>query len=279
MESLKILIPTDFSVQAEYAYHMVKKLAPMARLDIHFLHVLDVPDTVSMTVAGEIETCGEIDVNYVLHQKEIAGRKLAELKFLYGNEIQAHLVFGKITDIILDYSEQNHFDLIVMGRKASRGIKAILSGSETQVIARRSMVPVLSIMCDRTDLEINNILFVHDFSNPAPGHVDLISKLVNAFDTRIHFLQVVAGKLPEEKAMVEANMKKFAELNDISNYECHLVNDKDVENGIAHFSQLKNMDIVCIGTHGKGGMFHHSATEKLINHLFKPIISFHLNDH
>jgi nucleotide-binding universal stress UspA family protein len=79
--------------------------------------------------------------------------------------------------------------------------------------------------------------------------------------------------------MVEANMKKFAELNDISNYECHLVNDKDVENGIAHFNQLKNMDIVCIGTHGKGGMFHHSATEKLINHLFKPIISFHLNDH
>ena len=26
MESLKVLIPTDFSVQAEYAYLMVKKL-------------------------------------------------------------------------------------------------------------------------------------------------------------------------------------------------------------------------------------------------------------
>ena len=88
---------------------MVKKLSPTAQLDIHFLHVLAVPDTVTMNVAGEIETCGEIDVNYVLHQKEIAGRKLAELQSLYGNEIQSHLVLGKITDAILDYSEENHF--------------------------------------------------------------------------------------------------------------------------------------------------------------------------
>jgi nucleotide-binding universal stress UspA family protein len=40
----------------------------------------------------------------------------------------------------------------------------------------------------------------------------------------------------------------------------------------------KDMDIVCIGTHGKGGLFHTSATEKLINHLFKPIISYQLNN-
>ena len=73
-------------------------------------------------------------------------------------------------------------------------------------------------------------------------------------------------------------MKKFAELNSLTNYECHVINDKDVETGVIHFNQQINMDIICIGTHGKAGIFHHSATEKLINHLFKPIISFHLNN-
>jgi nucleotide-binding universal stress UspA family protein len=72
-------------------------------------------------------------------------------------------------------------------------------------------------------------------------------------------------------------MKIFAVMNDISKYQSHLVNDEDVEKGVIHFSQTTNMDMVCIGTHGKGGIFHHSATEKLINHLYKPIISFHLN--
>ncbi|MBK8611278.1 MAG: hypothetical protein IPL84_15405 [Chitinophagaceae bacterium] len=80
MESLKILIPTDFSVQAEFAYLMVKKLEEKIAVEVHFLHVLDVPDTVTITALGDIQTCGEIDINYVITQKEIAERKLTDLK-------------------------------------------------------------------------------------------------------------------------------------------------------------------------------------------------------
>ncbi|MBM3401608.1 MAG: hypothetical protein FJY21_04710 [Bacteroidetes bacterium] len=73
-------------------------------------------------------------------------------------------------------------------------------------------------------------------------------------------------------------MFHFAELNGISNYQYHLINDKDVEKGVVHFNQMINIDNVCIGTRGKAGPFHQSATEKLIKDLFKPIISFHLNN-
>jgi len=278
METLKILIPTDFSVQAEFAYLMVKRLEEKIATDIHFLHVLNVPDSVSMDSAGNIQTCGEIDVQFVVQQKEIAERKLANLKVLYGERINSHLVLGKTIDAILDFSNSNHFDLIVMGTKGSRGLKETLSGSETQIIARKSKTPLLSLMCDRSDLQIRNILLVHNFSNPLSEDLKLMHKLIKAFDTKIHLLQITSGNVALEKTKVELDMAKFADLNGITNYECHLINDKDVENGVVHFNQMINMDIICIGTHGKGGVFHHSATEKLINHLFKPIISFHLNN-
>jgi nucleotide-binding universal stress UspA family protein len=278
MESLKILIPTDFSVQAEFAYLMVKKLEEKTTIDIHFLHVLNVPDTVTMDSKGDIQTCGEIDVNFVVKQKEIAIRKLENLKVLYGNHINVHLVLGKTTDAILDFSNANSFDLIVMGTKGSSGIKEILSGSEAQIIARRSKIPLLSLMCDRSDLQIQNVLLVHNFSNPKKEGLGLMHKLIKAFNTKIHFLQITSGQVESEMVSVEADMEKFAELNGIDNYQCHLINDKDVENGVVHYNQMNNMDIICIGTHGKGGLFHQSATEKLINHLFKPIISFHLNN-
>ena len=278
MESLKILIPTDFSVQAGFAYLMVQKLEEKTGVDLHFLHVLDVPDTITMSANGDIETCGEIDVKFIITQKEIAERKLANLKTLYSNPIQTHLVLGKVTDAILDFSEGNHFDIIVMGTKGAWGIKEKLSGSETQIIARRSKTPLLSLMCDRSDLVIRNILLVHDFSNPVPEDLKLMHKLISAFGTKLHLLQIISGNVETEKTAVEDNMKKFAALNNISNYECHVINDKDVENGVIHFNQMINMDIVCIGTHGKGGIFNQSATEKLINHLFKPIISFQLNN-
>ena len=277
MESLKILIPTDFSVQAEFAYLMVKKLEEKTSIDIHFLHVLNVPDTVSMDSRGDIQTCGEIDVNFVVKQKEIAERKLENLKVLYGNHINVHLVLGKTTDAILDFSDSHGFDLIVMGTKGASGIKEILSGSEAQIIARRSKIPLLSLMCDRSDLQIQNVLLVHNFSNPKKEGMGLMHKLIKAFNTKVHFLQITSGKVESELGKVESDMKHFAELNGLVNYECHLINDKDVENGVVHYNQMNNMDIICIGTHGKGSLFHQSATEKLINHLFKPIISFHLN--
>jgi len=278
MDSLKILIPTDFSVQAEFAYLMVKKLEEKTSIEIHFLHVMNVPDTVSMDTNGNIQTCGEIDINYVLSQKEIAERKLADLKTLYGNHINTHLKLGKLTDTILDFSETNQFDLIVMGTKGAWGLKEKLSGTETQMIARKSKLPLLSLMCDRSDLQIRNILLVHNFNNPLKEELSLMHKLTKAFDTKIHLLQITSGKTEAENTGIETNMKNFAELNNLINFECHIINDKDVENGVIHFNQQINMDIICIGTHGKGGIFHHSSTEKLINHLFKPIISFHLNN-
>jgi len=277
MESLKILIPTDFSVQAEFAYLMVKKLEEKTSVDIHFLHVMNVPDTVTMDSKGNIQTCGEIDVNYLLKQKEIAERNLANLNVLYGNDINCHFVLGKVTDGILNFAESNHFDLIVMGTKGAWGMKEKLSGSSTQMIARKSKIPVLSLMCDRSDLNIQNILLVHNFNQPAKEDFQLMHKLIAVFNTKFHLLQITSGKVDTERVLVEAKMKLFAELNNITNYECHLINDKDVEKGVVHFNQMNNMDMVCIGTQGKGGIFHHSVTEKLINHLFKPIISFHLN--
>lgn len=277
MEKIKILIPTDFSVQAEYAYLMVKKLEEKIIAEIHFLHVMDVPDTVTMDGSGTIQTCGEIDVKHLVKQKEIAERKLANLKTIYGNEIRHHFLLGKITDGILNFAAANQFDLIVMGTKGAWGLKEMLSGSETQIIARRSAIPVLSLMCDRSDLQIENLLLVHNFNQAEKEDLQLLQKLITAFKPKLHLLQIISGDEETGKAAAEAGMKKFAALNNFSNYDCHIIKDKDVENGVIHFNQMNNMDMICIGTHGKGGLFHHSATEKLINHLFKPIISFRLH--
>lgn len=276
MQTLKILIPTDFSVQAEYAYLMLKKIEEKIPIEVHFLHVMNVPDTVSIDNNGKIQTCGEIDVNHLVSQKEIIDRKLNNLKNIYGTHIQTHLVLGKITDSIIRFTETKKFDLIIMGRKGAWGLKEKLSGSETQIIARKSETPLLSLMCDRPDLTIKNILLVHDFQTPSSGDLTLLKKFIVAFDAQVHLLQIVSTINQTEKEALLALMDGYAQKNGISNYEKHLLNDSDVENGVVHFNQKHDVDIVCIGTHGKGGLFHVSATEKLINHLYKPIISFHL---
>jgi nucleotide-binding universal stress UspA family protein len=277
MEALKVLIPTDFSVQADYAYILVKKLEEKMPVEVHFLHVLEVPDTVTMNSVGIIETCGEIDVDYVIAQRDIAQRKLSTLKVQYGDGVHTHLVLGKLTDKVVRFAKDQQFDLIAMGTKGAWGLKEKVSGSEAQVIARYSEVPLLSLMCDRSDLEIKNILMVHNFSQPEVLQLGLLKKLITAFNPTIHLLQIVDKKTDDN--LVLNNMKAFASINGIENFQTHLLKDQDIEQGVIHFNQMHDTDVVCIGTHGKKGferLLHPSATEKLINHLFKPIISFHI---
>jgi nucleotide-binding universal stress UspA family protein len=177
MEKLKVLIPTDFSVQADYAYLMVKKLEEKMDIEIHFLHVLSLPDTVTLDANGKFETCGEISVKHLDQQKAIAEQKLDHLKMLYGDKIFTHLLGGKITQSILNFSEQGKFDLIVMGTKGAWGISEKLSGSETQMIGRRSSIPLLSLMCDRSELIIQKILMVHNFAEPINQNLTLRLRL------------------------------------------------------------------------------------------------------
>lgn len=277
MDKIKVLIPTDFSVQAEYAYLLVNNLAQKADVEIHFLHVLNVPETVTMDAFGNISTCGEIDVRFVENQKNIAQRKLDELKALYGNSIETHIVLGKVNDSIVEFAEKEKYDLIAMGTKGASGWKERISGSGTQLVARKSSVPVLSLMCDRSQLEIKNILIVHQFGEVKDMHLGLLHKIIRLFEPTVHFLQIDKSSSTSNEPSILENMKKFAALNSIQTYIPHILHDRDVENGVIHFNQMNDMDILCIGTHGKGGIFHASATEKLINHMFKPIISFHID--
>jgi nucleotide-binding universal stress UspA family protein len=274
MEKLKILIPTDFSVQAEFAYLMVKNLGSKLPVETHFVHVLNVPDTVTMDGKGNIQTCGEIDVRYVEQQRDIALRKLENLKTLYGQDIETHLALGKTIDTVIGVAAAHGFDLIVMGTKGASGIRDLISGTDTQMIVRRSQVPVLSLMCDRSDLQIQNLLLVHDFSENGNQDMKLMHRILAAFGAKMHLLQVAASKDSEDS--IRRNMDLFAKANGLETYEVHVLHDRDVESGVIHFNQMHNIDIVCMGTHGKGGWFHSSATEKLVKHLFKPIISFHL---
>lgn len=273
---IKVLIPTDFSVQADFSYLMVLKLEEHLSVDIHFLHVIDAPDTVTLDGQGNIETCGDIDKNYLSSQKVIAESKLQQLKAQYGDHVSVHLRFGKLTDTILQFAEENTYDLIVMGTKGAWGMKEKLASTQAQMIVRRSSIPVLSLMCDRSDLIINDILFVHDFKEADDTDMPLMRTFAKYFNAKFHLLYV-HNEVEDASGVTDDQMDNYASAHGIKNYQKHVVRATDVETGVNDFLASQDADIVFVGTHGKGGFFHKSVAETLVKHLFKPIISFHFN--
>lgn len=270
-DKIKVLIPTDFSIEADYAFIMVNNLARKADVEITFLHILNVPDTVTLGLDDVIQTCGEIDLNFVKVQRDLALSKLDELKSKNPG-VKTKLIFGHTTTGIIDFSEENNFDLIAIGTKGSSGLAERFVGSNAQLIARRSSIPVLTLMCDRSDLELKNLILIHDFEENKTQNLKLMKRIIEIFGTKLHLLQIATKNDNED--VIKENMNVFAQYNELPSFEMHVIHEHNIEEGIKHFMESHEMDIICIGTHGKGGIFHKSATETLINHLYKPIISY-----
>jgi nucleotide-binding universal stress UspA family protein len=274
-KTVKVVIPTDFTVQGDYAYVMVKNMAKKMPIEVTFLNVLNVPDTVTMGADGSIQTCGEIDIDYVKQQKEMAENKMKALKMTHGDAINTEVVLGKTTTGIVDFARENNFDLIGMGTKGTSGITERVVGSEAQLVARKSTVPVLSLMCDRSDFELQKIVLVYDFKYHEKQNLGFLTTLMEVFNTEIHLLQIRSSQALSQEE-VEKNMALFAQNNGIEKYVAHVLKESDLEQGVIHFNQMNNMDMVWVGTHGTGGLFHSSAAESLINHMYKPVVSFRI---
>lgn len=273
MESstIKVLIPTDYSIHSEFAYQMVQNLAKQSDIKTTFLHVLNAPDTVSLSSDNEVITCGDIDADYVKSQYEMAANKMADIK--RKNEgVSTDIILGNTTSEIVKYAKKHSFDLIAMGTKGSSGFAERFIGSEAQHVARKSEVPVLTLMCDRSSLDLKNILLVHNFEENEDQSLDLLKTFISVHNTSLHFLQITQSESNHKQ--IKENMEIFASNNDLKNYTPHILMDSNVEEGVTHFEQMHDVDVVCIGTHGKGGILHKSATERLINHLYKPVISY-----
>jgi nucleotide-binding universal stress UspA family protein len=279
MNKMKILIPTDFSLQAEYAWILARKINEKIPSEIHFVHVLNVPETVEQTESGNITTCGDISPASMQRLYDDANLKLKEFKEKKFPTAESHILLGKITERIVEFARSKKFDVIIMGTKGEEKFRDKISGTEAQHVVRKSDIPVLTVRCDRSSSDLTNILFVHDFNVEEKFDISLMKKIQSAFGSKVILLHIFNDEKEElKKSAIEQKMREYADKEGLSNYEIHFIRDRDVELEVFHFDQMHSTDLVCIGTHGKGSLIYASIAEKLVNHMFKPLLTFRIYD-
>lgn len=139
----KILVPTDFSPTAEMAFNFALKLASKINSEIVLYHVFTPLENLY------IDTEAERDAYNLKTSSELI-QKLNNLKAKVASEyssITVSTVLGRspIIESILDYAEDNHFQLIIMGTQGASGIKKVIIGSQAARIIEDAKIPVLLI--------------------------------------------------------------------------------------------------------------------------------------
>lgn len=137
-----ILVPTDFSAQAEQALDYAIDLAAKLGATVNVLNVIGIP-ALGVPELGVAITSNVID--QVVHENQTALDKLLAARAGKCKLGQALLRTGDARDEILHVAEELGADLIVMSTHGRRGVARALLGSVAEMVVRMSPIPVLTV--------------------------------------------------------------------------------------------------------------------------------------
>lgn len=270
----KILVPTDFSTEAENALKVAAMLAKKYDAEIYLLHMLEIPLQEIDPVNAHSDIPEAIFFMKLAHQKF---QGLIESDYLDGvtvhETVKSDITFNEIKAACYEYD----IDLIVMGSHGASGLKEMFIGSNAEKVVRTSEVPVLVIKNEHRTFDINNFVFASDFKKDNKNTYKQAVDFAKSFDATIHLVMV---NTPNNFLTTEESTKrinKFIAGNDYEKANINIYNDESVEQGILNFSKSINADLIGISTHGRQGIahfFNSSISEDLVNHANRPVITF-----
>jgi nucleotide-binding universal stress UspA family protein len=276
MNMKRILVPVDFSKEAECAAKVAASIARKTGAEIFLLHMLELPvatiDPAEMTsVSSEPQTI------YFMKMAREKFHKFEQLPFFNGIKVVENIQFHHAFAGIIEESKRQKIDLIVMGSQGASGLKEMFIGSNTEKVVRRSEVPVLVIKQGTDDFKVEDIVFGSDFSLENKKSFQRVIDFAKIFGARIHLLYVNTIHNFNTTKEVEKRMEEFIDDFDMPTFTKNIYNDISIENGILTFAREMEADLIALNTHGRSGLsqlFNGSIGQELTNHALRPVVTF-----
>jgi len=273
-----ILVPVDFSIQAEYAAKVAAAIAKKTKAKIFLLHMLELPSGV-IDPSSYGSSCNTPTALLFLKRAHERFEEFKELPFLKGLEVEDDVNFHRAYEGIISESKKHNVDLIVMGSQGASGLEEILVGSNTEKVVRNSEIPVLVIKRDIDKFRINNIVFASNFHFENRKAFQKILDFASKFGAKLHLLKINTINNFETTKDSSDAIRSFISDFDLGDFTLNIYNDISVEAGILNFSKLIDSDIIVLNTHGRRGLahlFNGSIGEDLANHAKLPVVTFKL---
>ena len=270
----KILVPTDFSIEAENALKVAAQIAKKHNSEIYLLHMLEIPVQQTDAVSAHSEIPEVLFFMKMAHQKfeQIMNRDYLEGITVH-EIVKPNGSFNDISNMCKEYD----ITLITMGSHGASGLKEIFVGSNAEKAVRHSEVPVLVIKNNHDHFSINNIVFASDFKNDNKETYHQATAFANAFNANIHLLLVNTPNNFKTTQKATESINNFTSDHNFEDFTLNIYNDDTVEKGILNFSKHIDADLIGISTHGRQGIAHFfngSISEDLVNHAKRPVITF-----
>ena len=271
-----ILVPTDFSTQAESALKVAAQLAKKNLAKIHVLHIIELPnhfvDLVGSNGAGSVP-----EAIFFMEQTHKKFETIMKQDYLQEIEVIEAVSFENVLDGIIATSEKNDIDIIVMGSHGSSGFEELFIGSNAEKVVRTSKQPVLVVKDDCDIFEINDISYATNFDDEDKDSLIAVNEFAEMLSAKLHLVWVNTPNIFKTTLHTEKKMNNLIKDLSLKNYSLNIYNDVSVEKGIFNFANSIDAGMIGISTHGRKGISHFingSLGEDVVNHAKRPVLTF-----
>ncbi len=133
-----ILVPLDFSADADYALEVAVELAQKRHARLMLLHVIDKPPL----SPSEIPLTGSYNQEVLSAAEQHMSRTLTHVQEA-GLKVNVAILHGDPLQNVLHFAHSKTIDLIVMGTHGRTGFKRVLLGSVAEKVVRLAPCPVM----------------------------------------------------------------------------------------------------------------------------------------
>ncbi len=269
----KILVPTDFSEQAENALKVAAQLAERFNAELYILHTLDIPLHLANT--SDSGALPESVFFMKLTEKRFEElRAKPYLKNINFNEIVGH---NEVFEDIAEAAEKNNVDCVIMGSHGASGFKEMFIGSNAEKVVRTCTKPVLIIKNKIEHFSPENFVYATDFEQDGLAAFKRALKFAADLGANMQLLYINTPGNFNTTLQITNKMKDFVHNIDQGEFTFTIYNDFTVEKGILNFAKDNDADLLGMRTHGRKGISHFfngSISEDLVNHANMPIVTF-----
>lgn len=263
-----ILVPTDFSENAEHALDYAINIANRFGSTIHIVHAYQ-----TTTHAGHLA-----NVDRVVHEdrakslEELIALKKDKLK--NGSTLEGKVTKGYITNSIDNSAEKTMSDLVIMGTLGANRPNSFM-GSTAKSLVKAMAKPTIAVPMGSECLEPTKVVVALDaYTMSHPTLFTPLVKLVKQFDAKIHLVHVSSNAINTD---IDPHIKEYFKEAKLA-YTYTKIASEDTTGGILGVAQQKQADMLCVVSRQRSwfsNLFHSSVSQQMTMLTNIPILVLH----
>ena len=294
MQINQILVPTDFSENANLALDYSIALAKECSAKLHLLHTPVIPTYLLMDLSY---SPGPEAVTRILNDSQEALDRQSRMIDAAGVEHFTVIREGTVHQVIRDYAEEHDVDLVVVGTHGRSGVAKLLYGSVTERVLKTVHTPII-VVPPKGGRVPSSIVIAYDFSAPAKHAAEVARAIHGLCHGSLHLVHsyldvwgeytdrgAVVGEAAEKRrkalhlgleAMLKDDAKELFSI-DAQAIQTHVVTGDPVE-GILKVAKEVGATLICAGTTGKSGierLLIGSVARRLLHDSQVPLLFTH----